>query len=485
MYGRCLLLAACVTLALGVQTALADRRVALIIGNGAYEHADKLANPVTDSRNLREALKKIGFGDADIVYGENLNKRDLERAIGRFAVLARDADVALTYYAGHGATFGDTPYIVPVDARFESIDQMPYELEPLENMIGELRKAKGVRIAIVDACRDNGAERDLKRTNARGGEISRGLAPVRNPDGLILAYATQYLATAADGPSGGDSPFTAALLKYLPTPGLDVKDLFFAVGREVLAQTKGQQRPEVKVSFYDQYALVAPGVAVVPVPQSPPVLAPPALDKRQAAFDAAMQADTPDALSSFVDEFSKGPLADIARRERDRLTKQAALPPAAVKSQLPDKAAALPAGPAPPTLEASTSKELEEMLNQFQRRADLVLPLIAVVQSHAKAEKDVMKAVVDARAQVNWLKPDAAAFADPEKFRAFEAAQSQLFAALAPLLALSEKYPALNADQKFVALLEQLEGTGNRIAVARRDYGEAVKAYRAKYSVAK
>ena len=312
--------------------ARADKRVALIIGNSAYEHADKLANPVRDSRNLRDVLQKIGFDEANIVYGEDLGKRDMERAIGRFAILARDADVALTYYAGHGATFGDTPYIVPVDARFETIDQMPYELEPLEAMVGELRKARGVRIAIVDACRDNTAERSLKRTDARGGEITRGLARLPDVDGLIVAYATQYLATAEDGPNGTDSPFTAALLKHLPTPGLDVKDLFFEVGREVLATTKGRQRREVKISFYEKYALVAPppqepGVAVaVPLPVLSAVIVPPAPSAQQLAFDAAMQADAPPALEAYLAKFPDGALADIARREKDRLVRLAALP---------------------------------------------------------------------------------------------------------------------------------------------------------------
>ena len=167
MRGLWILLATLLALAASMLPAAADRRVAMVIGNSAYEHVGQLANPVTNSRNLREVLKKIGFDEPNIIYGENLNKREFERAIGRFAVLARDADVALAYYAGHGATFGDTPYIVPVDARFDSVDQMAYELVPLESMIGELRRAKGVRIAIVDACRDNGAEKDLKRTEAR------------------------------------------------------------------------------------------------------------------------------------------------------------------------------------------------------------------------------------------------------------------------------------------------------------------------------
>lgn len=232
--------------------AIADRRVALVIGNGTYLNIDKLANPLTDSRAVNSALGKLGF---EIVYGENLTKRELERAIGKFAISAKDADVALVYYAGHGATFGDTPYLVPVDAHFTSLEEMPYELVPVEAMVGELRRAKGLRIAILDACRDNAAERSLKKTTARGGEISRGLAPPKNPDGMIIAYATQYLSTAADGDPSGDSPFTTALLQYLPTPGMDVKTMFFKVGQEVITKTKGAQRPEIKVSFFEDYAL--------------------------------------------------------------------------------------------------------------------------------------------------------------------------------------------------------------------------------------
>jgi uncharacterized caspase-like protein len=306
--------------------AWADRRVALVIGNGAYQHADRLANPVTDARNLRDALKKIGFAEADIVYGEDLDKRDLERALGRFASIARGADVALAYYAGHGATFGDTPYLVPVDARFDSLDQMPYELAPLEAMVGELRKAKGVRIAIVDACRDNAAERDLKRQDARGGEITRGLAPPRNPDGLIVAYATQYLSTAADGPVGGDSPFTSALLKHLPTPGLDVKDLFFEVGREVLAATHGRQRPEVKVSFYDKYALVPPKDAPISAPAQP--ASPPAIAQDELVWSAIEGSSDAKLFEQFIARFPTSPLRARAKEALDnvRRSQTAAIP---------------------------------------------------------------------------------------------------------------------------------------------------------------
>jgi hypothetical protein len=239
--------------------AAADRRVALVIGNSAYQHADELTNPVIDARSVRAALARIGFDDTSIVYGENLGKRDFERAIARFAASARDSEVALVFYAGHGATFGGVPYAVPVDAQFTSLESMPYELVTLDAMVGELRRAKGIGIAIFDACRDNGAEQKLKRgTASRGGEASRGLAPPANTDGLIVAFSTGYNATAADGAPGANSPYTAALVQQLPTPGLDIVDLFRNVGRQVKERTGGRQNPALQIDgFYDHYALVA------------------------------------------------------------------------------------------------------------------------------------------------------------------------------------------------------------------------------------
>lgn len=287
---------ALVLMSLGVFAvpAFADRRVALVVGNGAYTHADKLANPVTDARRMRDALAKLGF---ETIYGEDLDLRSLQRTVGRFAKTVDGADVALVFYAGHGSTFGDVPYVVPIDADYASLEDVPYEMLPLETLIGELRRAKGVRVAIVDACRDNAAERILKREAMRGGTVSRGLAPVKNPAGLIIAYATQYLDTAADGPPGGDSPFTAALLNDIATPGLDIKDLLFKVAREVVTATNGRQRPEISVSLYDPYQLGGPAPAEPPGP-SPDALTWSLLKSTTdaqivAAFLARLPADSP------------------------------------------------------------------------------------------------------------------------------------------------------------------------------------------------
>ena len=150
--------------AFGVVPSHADRRVALVVGNAAYRHADRLTNPTNDARGMRAALTKLGF---EVIYGEDLDQQALRRAIGRFAGVVQDADVAVVYFAGHGATFADTPYVVPTDAAFSSLPQVPHELVPVETLVGDLRRAKGVRIAILDACRDNAAERELKRQAAQ------------------------------------------------------------------------------------------------------------------------------------------------------------------------------------------------------------------------------------------------------------------------------------------------------------------------------
>jgi LemA protein len=130
-----------------------------------------------------------------------------------------------------------------------------------------------------------------------------------------------------------------------------------------------------------------------------------------------------------------------------------------------------------PTLEEAAKAKWAEVQNQYQRRADLIPNLVSTVQGYAKQEKDVLAAVVEARASATQVKIEASDLTDPDKMKQFEDAQNQLSGALGRLLAVSENYPDLKSNQNFLALQSQLEGTENRIAVARRDYIEAVRAY--------
>jgi LemA protein len=130
-----------------------------------------------------------------------------------------------------------------------------------------------------------------------------------------------------------------------------------------------------------------------------------------------------------------------------------------------------------PTLEEAAKARWADVQNQYQRRADLIPNLVATVQGYAAQEKNVLTAVVEARAKATQVKVDASQLTDPDKVKAFQDAQNQLSGALGRLLAVSENYPDLKSNANFLALQSQLEGTENRIAVARRDYIEAVRAY--------
>lgn len=130
-----------------------------------------------------------------------------------------------------------------------------------------------------------------------------------------------------------------------------------------------------------------------------------------------------------------------------------------------------------PTLEEQAKAKWGDVQNNYQRRADLIPNLVATVQGYAKQEKDVLTAVVEARATATQTRIDVSQLTDPEKVKQFQDAQNQLSGALGRLIAISENYPDLKSNQNFLALQSQLEGTENRITVARRDYIEAVRAY--------
>jgi LemA protein len=130
-----------------------------------------------------------------------------------------------------------------------------------------------------------------------------------------------------------------------------------------------------------------------------------------------------------------------------------------------------------PTLDEQARARWADVQNQYQRRADLIPNLVATVQGYAKQEKDTLTAVTEARAKATSINIDASQLTDPAKVQAFQQAQAQLSGALSRLLAVSENYPDLKSNQNFLALQSQLEGTENRIAVARRDYIEAARAF--------
>ncbi|WP_306222460.1 caspase family protein [Bosea beijingensis] len=229
-----------------------ERRVALVIGNSSYRNAPVLPNTVNDARDMVAALRKVGF---EVVDGIDLDKRGMDSALTRFARLAQDADAAMFYYAGHGFQFNGENYLVPVEAKVEDEVGVQYETTRLNDVVNALNYARGVKIMVLDACRNNPFVGLLaKRQATRGFSVGSGLAPVQRAQGMVIAYATQANDVAADG-AGRNSPFTAALVREIDQPGLEVAALFRRVQKSVYDTTAGKQTPELSLSLLGDFYL--------------------------------------------------------------------------------------------------------------------------------------------------------------------------------------------------------------------------------------
>ena len=300
---------------LGVSPACAEKRVALVIGNAAYQHTQPLANPGNDAEDTASALRRVGFS---VQFERDLDKRGMERALAAFARAARDADVALFYYAGHGLQHRGINYLMPIDARLEDEFSLDFEITRLDDVLGSLARSKGARILILDACRRNPlVERLAGMSGTRDFVAARGLARLDAPRGMVVAYSTQADQLAIDG-AGRNSPFTAALVKQLGEPGLEIGPLFRRVAAEVNRTTGGRQLPELSISLLGEFYFNK-------------------ADTDAQAWAKLRRSEDPGRLRDFVRRYPGSPLvADVqerieaieraegARLERERLAREAA-----------------------------------------------------------------------------------------------------------------------------------------------------------------
>ncbi|RMF10147.1 MAG: hypothetical protein D6773_01015 [Alphaproteobacteria bacterium] len=221
--------------------AMAERRVALVIGNSAYENAAVLKNPKNDAEAVATALEGLGF---EVVKGIDLTDRGFARTIGDFSEkLEGGADTTVFYYAGHGLQVHGQNYLIPVDARLNREASLDFEAVRLNTILRLMERSRGTNLVFLDACRDNPLGRNLARTmGTRSLAVGRGLARVESGIGTLIAYATQPGNVALDG-EGSNSPFTTAFLKHLGTPGLEIEGLMRRIRRDVIAATGGKQVP--------------------------------------------------------------------------------------------------------------------------------------------------------------------------------------------------------------------------------------------------
>ncbi len=218
--------------------AIAQTRVATVIGAGAYTAVPALSNPPRDARAVAAALRRLGF-DTELVL--NPDRAALERAIRSLGERARSAEAALFFYAGHALEANDHNYLVPVSARIDSVRDVPFETVDLDLVASQLDGRARVVLIFLDACRDDPFLLHLgPESRSLAG---RGLAaPSLTATGTFIAFATAPGHVAADG-AGADLPFTTALLRHIETPNLELHALMGQVRHDVREASNGTQIP--------------------------------------------------------------------------------------------------------------------------------------------------------------------------------------------------------------------------------------------------
>ncbi|HEY7687268.1 MAG TPA: SUMF1/EgtB/PvdO family nonheme iron enzyme [Dongiaceae bacterium] len=228
--------------AVGARAETTEKRLALVVGIGAYEYATALPNPPNDARAMGDAFIDLGFEVYSVL---DPDKRGLETALRDFSRKASEADLVVIFFAGHGLQVNGRNYLVPIDAKLEDPRDLPYDAVPLELFLGAVSEAKLAGITIVDACRDNPFVDRLSARADASTEVKAGMSRIDDvPGRALIAMATRANGVAEDG-AGEHSPYTTALLDQLKEPGVELRLFFGKVADKVKEMTKNRQEPYV------------------------------------------------------------------------------------------------------------------------------------------------------------------------------------------------------------------------------------------------
>lgn len=305
-------------------SAQAGHRVALVIGNSAYKSVPRLANPANDATLVGGMFKKAGFDSVDVRL--DLNVGEMRKALREFGGRARDAEVAVIYYAGHGIELDGTNYLIPTDATLETDSDVLDETLPLDRAMFAVEPAKQLRLIILDACRDNPFAKTMKRTIASRA-IGRGLAKIEpTSPNTMIAFAAKAGSTASDG-DAKNSPFAAALVERLPTPGLDLRKAFGFVRDDVLKNTGNKQEPYVYGSLGGDDVSLVPAKPVLAGPQANPQ------DAIRRDYELALQLGSREVWTAFVAQYPDGFYASLAKGQLSRIGAEEARAAAADKAK--------------------------------------------------------------------------------------------------------------------------------------------------------
>lgn len=289
----------------------AEKRVALVIGNGGYKNVP-LANAVNDATDIGNALQKTGFS---VTIRTDLDQKGMKVAIRQFGEAIRNGSVGLFYFAGHGVQVGGRNYLIPVDAVIEKEGDVDVEGVDLNAVLSQMEQAGNrLNIVILDACRDNPFARGFRTTTG-------GLAAVDAPAGTFIAYATSPGRTASDG-TGRNGLYTSELLSAIGKPGLPIEEVFKQVRGNVRMKSGGKQIPWDASSIEGSFYFTAGSAEAAP-PTRPPVSTPENNSGEEAAWNVVKDSKRMSEVQSFLKTYPNGQFANAARLKMRQIAEDA------------------------------------------------------------------------------------------------------------------------------------------------------------------
>src|SRR4030088_1475497 len=294
--------------------ALADKRVAFVVGNGAYKNVAPLPNPAIDAKSMAKVLRNVGF---DVVEGANLSRDKMTEKLLEFGKKAEGADVALLFYAGHGIAINGTNYLLPVDADLKS--EMDVKLGAAINIDVTLEQTMSdakVKLVFLDARRDNPFAARIRSAKAtRSVNVQAGLAEMKSGEGTLIAFATGPGQTALDGEAGTNSPFTRALMANIAAPGIEIQQAMTKVRAQVQEETSKGQLPwghtNLTGTVYLNPAPVAAG-RPVEAPNTPVVATGPVSEVELEFWRSVKDSNKPEELNAYLTNYPNGTFKSIA-----------------------------------------------------------------------------------------------------------------------------------------------------------------------------
>ena len=302
---------------LTASTALADKRVAFVVGNGAYRNVAPLSSPPIDAKAIAAALRNVGF---EVIEGTNLTRDSMTDKLLEFGNKAQGADIAIFYYAGHSIAISDTNYLLPIDADIKSEWEVKLGVAinidlALDQTMGEAK----AKLVFLDACRDNPFAARIKADSTGSVPVRQGLAEMKSGEDTLIAFATGPGQTALDGSEGTDSPFTRALISHITQPGVEIQHAMTEVRAQVSDETGKAQVPWSRTSltravYLNPVAAPAPNAVALSSSSTAPALASTSgnSDVELEFWRSVKDSNKPEELNAYLTRYPNGEFRSLA-----------------------------------------------------------------------------------------------------------------------------------------------------------------------------